>query len=99
MAALVDGLMDELVKRLRPMLATHLVDEPPLPMRLDSRAAAKHLGMTYDAFKKYQYSIPSEQSVKHGKHWYRREELDRGRPGAGVKRGAKGRDVAELPTG
>jgi hypothetical protein len=37
---------------------------------VDSRGAAAYLGMSYNAFKKYQQFIPSRQDRPGGKRWW-----------------------------
>jgi len=43
---------------------------------VDSRGAAAHLGMSYDAFKKVMWRMPSAQDAVGCKRYYRRSDLD-----------------------
>lgn len=47
----------------------------------DTRAAAQHVGMSLDAFKKTMHEIPSSQSAPGCKRYFRRSNLDRWRTG------------------
>jgi hypothetical protein len=87
-AALVSSLDDdEALGALADLLVPLLRDRISTPARsvgdrwLDSRSAAAHVGLTYNAFRKYQHIIPSEQASPGGKRWYRPEVLDAWRRG------------------
>ena len=80
-AALVDVLddaaLDALADRLAPRLAERLGREED--GWLDSKGAARYLGVTVDALNKWHRSDdppPCRQDVRGGKRWYRKSELD-----------------------
>jgi hypothetical protein len=67
----------EVVAALLPELRSALTAEAPAADGwLNSRDAAAYLGMTYDAFKKHQHLIRSEQAAPGCRRWYRRVDLD-----------------------
>lgn len=74
--------LDALADRLAPLIAERIAASSPAEAGwLDTKAAAKYLGMTPNALRKRMHEIRSEQDVAGGKRWFKRVDLDAWREG------------------